>query len=66
MRFLVSVQTPKTSPMRAAGDWIVDAESRETALAVVMDRADPRWWPCGSTWTVYSRAENDGSDDLQN
>ncbi len=57
MRFLVSVQTPKTSLLRAAGDWVVDADSREAALAMVMDRADPRWWPRGSTWTIHPPLE---------
>ena len=66
MRFLVSVQTPDNSPMHAAGDWIVDAESREVALAVVMDRADCRWWPCGSTWSVRSRNEEERREKLQN
>lgn len=57
MRFLVSVQTPDSSQLRAAGDWIVDAENGEMALAVVMDRANPHWWPLGSTWTVRSRSD---------
>ena len=70
MRFLVSVETPKTSLLRAAGDWVVDADSREAALAMVMDRADPRWWPRGSTWTIHPRAEHPpagkGVDDFPN
>ncbi len=59
MRFVVSVQSPRTSPLQAAGDWLIDAENREMALAVVKDRANSRWWPEGSTWTVYTRPRDE-------
>lgn len=65
MRFLVSVQSPKNPAFQAAGDWLIDAENREMALAVVKDRADSRWWPEGSTWTVCTRSEEDAAENWQ-
>jgi hypothetical protein len=58
MRFLVSVQSPKIPGLQAAGDWLVDAEDRELALAVVQERAVSQWWPRGSTWTVNAHSED--------
>jgi hypothetical protein len=57
MRFLVSVQSPKTAGLQAAGDWLVDADDRETALAVVQKQAMSQWGPSGSTWTVSTHLE---------
>jgi hypothetical protein len=57
MRFVVSVQSPKTTGLQAAGDWLVDAEDRETALAIVQKQAISQWWPSGSTWTVSADRE---------
>jgi hypothetical protein len=58
MRFLVSVQSPKIPGLQAAGDWLVDAEDRDLALAVVQERAASQWWPRGSTWTVDTRSDD--------
>jgi hypothetical protein len=58
MRFLVSVQSPKTPGLQAAGDWLVDAEDREMALALVQERAVSQWWPSGSTWTVNAHSND--------
>ena len=57
MRFLVSVQSPETPGLLAAGDWLVDAEDREMALAIVQERAVSQWWPSGSIWTVNTHLE---------
>jgi hypothetical protein len=58
MRFVVSVQSPKTPGLQAAGTWLVDAENRETALELVQERAVSKWWPNGSVWTVDPHAED--------
>ncbi|MCH5377090.1 MAG: hypothetical protein JJ992_24265 [Planctomycetes bacterium] len=65
MRFLVTVQSPRTPCFQAAGDWLIEAENREMALAVVKDRADSRWWPVGSVWTVQTRSEEDAVEHLR-
>ncbi len=58
MRFLVSVQAPKSSNLQANGDWLVEAEDREMALDVVQQQAVSSWWPSGSTWSVDTHSED--------
>ncbi len=58
MRFLVSVQAPKSSNLQANGNWLVDAENREIALAIVQEQAVSSWWPSGSKWTVDTHSDD--------
>lgn len=52
MKYEVCVQAPRTRSLAASCRWLVEADSRDEALALVMTHGHAQWWPQGSTWNI--------------
>ena len=52
MKYEVCVEAPRTPSLKASGRWVVEADSRDEALALVMTNAQAKWWPQGSIWNI--------------
>lgn len=52
MKYEVCVEAPRTRTLAASGRWLVEADSPDEALALVMTHGHANWWPQGSIWNV--------------
>ena len=55
MKYEVCVEAPRTRSLAASGRWLVEADSRDEALALVMTYGHAAWWPQGSTWNIRDK-----------
>jgi len=52
MKYEVCVEAPQTASLKGSGRWVVEADSRDEALGLVMTNGQAKWWPQGSTWKI--------------
>ena len=52
MKYEVCVEAPHTPSLKASGRWVVEADSRDEALALVLTNDQAKWWPLDSAWRI--------------